>query len=93
MKRYIDGWIQEDLKEWDTRKQKEHVKVWIRWRGTEINPDYPIIRAEHYFPDIPDPRIILALFNELKSEWDKTAVAWDEVTEFRSKNCYINSIT
>lgn len=92
MKRYMDKWVQEDLKEWDTRKQRENVKVWIRWRGCEVNPDYPIIRAEHYFPNIEDPRIVLSLFNEFKREWDNSATSWDELTEFRSKNCFVNCI-
>ena len=74
IKRYMDSWINDgrndDYKGWDLKKNSKLSKVWVRWTGCSVDPDYPIIRAEHYFPDIDDPRIILACYNELKHEWD-----------------------
>lgn len=96
LKKYMDSWINDgkddNYKSWDMKKNTKFAKVWIRWKGTEIDPDYPIIRAEHYFPDIDDPKIVIACLNEMKQEWDQSQHSQDEVTEFRSKNCYIVSI-
>jgi len=43
---------------WDLRKSNKDLKVWTRWQGTEMNKDLPLVRAEFYFPNIDDHRIL-----------------------------------
>ena len=93
MKEYVDQWMdagkEDNFKEWDLRKSTKLARIHVRWRGSDVDPDYPIIRAEHFFPDVDDPRIILACINDFKKEWDKSASIWHELEEFRSKNCFV----
>lgn len=46
----------------------------------------PISRAEHYFPDIDDPRIIFAAIQDFKHEWDDKISKIEKLEEFRNKN-------
>jgi hypothetical protein len=59
LKKYMDQWIIEgvenDLGNWEKRKEDELIKVWNRFEGSEFNKNCPIIRVEHYFPEIEDP--------------------------------------
>jgi hypothetical protein len=38
--------------------------------GSEFNKEFPIISFEHFFPEIQDPMIIKAAYNEFRHEWD-----------------------
>ena len=63
MKAYMDKFIAEGVLNnegnWDLRKDDKLIKVWTRYDGTEFNDEQPLLRTEHYFPDIDDPEIIL----------------------------------
>lgn len=48
---------------WDHRKTTPVFKAWTRYKGTKAVPNLPMIRAEHIFPDIDDPRIIQVAIN------------------------------
>jgi len=60
--------------------------VWTRWEGTKAAPSLPISRAEHYFPDIDDPRIILAALIDFNHEWDDNVEKVVKLEEFRNTN-------
>lgn len=92
MDNFIHDGEENNYKDWDTKKTSSLCNIWIKWTGSSIEPDYPIIRAEHFFPNVDDPRIIAACVNEFKNEWDQSATSWDELTEFRTKNCFVVSI-
>ena len=59
LKDYMDQWIAQGIENdegnWDNRKNDELIRVWTRWNGSEFNQSLPLVRTEHYFPDIDDP--------------------------------------
>ena len=30
-------------------------KFWVNWKGSDLNKQFPVIKSEHYFPDVDDP--------------------------------------
>ena len=67
IKRTIDGFVKEldasDQSGYTLNKETELVRVWSRSRGVDEWPDQPISRAHHFFPNVDDPRIIMAALN------------------------------
>ena len=51
--------------------------------------DLPIARAEFYFPDIEDPRILKAAMNEFKKNWDTKSEVIEELKQFSNKNTMV----
>ena len=51
----------------------------MKW-GTEFHKSVPAISHEHHFPDCEDPGLILKCLNELRTEWDDSLDAYDELT-------------
>lgn len=65
LKELIDDWIDNTLEEegqykWVQQQSNNDLKVWYRWVGTEHKKELPLARAEFYFPEIEDPRILKA---------------------------------
>jgi hypothetical protein len=46
----------------------------------------PIIKSEHYFPNIDDPEIILRALNEERQEWDDSVDKYDPLEEYFNDN-------
>ena len=86
----MDAWIAQgvdnDDGNWDIRKSDDLIKVWTRWNGSEFNQSLPVIRTEHYFPDIEDPELIRKSLMEYRREWDDSIDRTDEFMEFRTEN-------
>lgn len=74
---------------WDLRKDTEMIKVWVNWSGSELNKHLPITRCEHYFPDVEDPEVIFAAYNEHRLKWDDTLKVHEEIPEYTNKNTII----
>ena len=45
-----------------------------------MKEDLPIARAEFYFPNIEDPRILKAALSEFKGEWDSKCESIEELS-------------
>ena len=94
MKQRIDGWIDDSLNDegddkWTLQLENSDLKVWYRWKGTEMNRDLPIARAEFYFPNIEDPLILKAALTEFKNEWDTKSESIEELKQFSNKNLIV----
>ena len=74
------------------RKQTSFIKVWTRWQGTKSLPNMPMMRIEHYFPEIDDPKIIQLALTEFRSEWDTDAKSVEELPEFSNHCTYANDV-
>ena len=92
MDTFIAEGVDNKLGNWESRKATEHVKVWTRWEGTEFNSDMPVVRAEHYFPDIDDPEVIFKAFVQWRREWDDQIEVNDELTEFTNDHTVVNHV-
>ena len=56
--------------EWKNQLLSEMLNVRTSCSGSEFNKEFPIISVEHFFPEIQDPMIIKAAYNEFRHEWD-----------------------
>jgi len=48
--------------------------------GSDFHKSVPVIQHEHHFPDCDDPELILSCLNELRTEWDESLDAYEEMT-------------
>lgn len=94
LKNYMDKWIEEGVTNnegnWEKRKEAELVKVWNRWEGSEFSMGNPVLRAEHYFPDINDKEVLLQALLHERMEWDKTLEKCDELTDFTNEHTIVH---
>ena len=92
----MDQWIAEGVENdegnWEKRKEDPLIKVWNRFEGSEFNKNCPIIRCEHYFPDIDDPNQIFEGLIKYRQEWDSANDVVEEIPEFTNKNTMIHRI-
>ena len=74
IKQQIDDWMAQLIgsqsSQWTVRQNSSLCKVWTRQKGTDQLPSLPIARAEHFFPDIEDPRLIDIALNKFRLDWD-----------------------
>lgn len=73
IKRLSDKWIaQLELQGagWELKTDEPKIKIWVNYKGIPTAPDWPIVQAESYFPDIDDPRILLAAILWFREEFD-----------------------
>lgn len=77
---------------WELRKQTQFVKVWTRWKGTKSSPNMPMLKIEHYFPNIDDPQIVHLAMNEYRNEWDIDAKTITNLPEFSNHCTYSKDI-
>lgn len=54
-----------------------------------MSPSFPVINAEHLFPDLEDPILILKGLNEYRTEWDRQKEAVEELTQYRKDNTVV----
>lgn len=94
MMKYIDCELSDNFESqgWDHRKSAPLFRAWTRWKGTKAVPNFPIVRLEHYFPEIDDPQIIQLAMNEFSHEFDKDALKITKLEEYCSHYCYTRSI-
>lgn len=96
LKTFIDKWISEgvDNREggWEPRKSSPLIRVWTRWNGTKALPSMPMIRVEHYFPDVDDPMIVHLAMNEYRHEWDSEALTITDMEEYSNHCTYAKDI-
>jgi hypothetical protein len=92
MKKFIDKWFKEDPKGWDLRKQGPLLRVQTRWAGTTALPSMPIIKFDHYFPDIEDPLVVHLAMNEFRQEWDSEIESITDMDELSNHCTYAKEI-
>lgn len=52
----------------------------------------PMIRVEHYFPEIDDPMIVHLAMNEYRHEWDSDAQSITDIPEHSNHCTYSKNI-
>lgn len=66
--------------------------MWTRSTGTNANPNMPMIRIEHYFPDVDDPLIVHLALNEYRHEWDNESKSITDMKEISNHCTYSKDI-
>ncbi len=56
--------------EWTNQLLSEMINVKTSCSGSEFKKELPIISVENFFPEIQDPLIVKAAYNEFRHEWD-----------------------
>lgn len=51
--------------------------------------ELPIARAEFYFPNIDDPRILKAALSDFKKEWDEKSEIIEELKQYSNDNLMV----
>ena len=63
----------------------------MKW-GSDFHKTVPTIQHEHYFPNCNDPVLILKALNELRTQWDDSLDAYDELKELGNDNTKVYRI-
>lgn len=96
MKQFIDAWIDNgyhaDENGWKLRKAGPLLKVWTNTKLPTKASSIPILRVEHYFPDVDDPMLIFLAMNEYRQEWDSEAASITDFVELANQNTYCKQI-
>lgn len=68
-------------------KETEDMRLWSRTHGIDSAPAIPLVQVEFYFPEIDDPRIIMAAINDFRDQFDlKGNEILEELTQFKNHN-------
>lgn len=71
----------------------KELRVWSRTRGLDFNSGLPLVQLEFYFPEIDDPRIIVAACNDFREEFDmKGNEQITELSQYRNDNTRVYHI-
>ena len=64
LKRTIDSWLVEidepEAYGWTVQKNTDEFRLWTKKEGLTTAPHVPAIQFDYFFPDVEDPRVILA---------------------------------
>ena len=71
-------------------KETDDFAIWSRTQGIESAPSIPLVQVEFYFPEIDDPRIIMAAINDFRGQFDlKGNEMVEELKQFRNQNTVV----
>lgn len=97
LKRCIDSFMVEmadiDALGYTLQKESDLVRVWTRSSGIDVNPDIPVARVDHFFPDVDDPRLILCALNDYRADWDgENYTTLDTLSEYTNANTQVQRL-
>jgi hypothetical protein len=84
--------VDNDEGNWELRKDTEFFKCWTRWEGTEFDQEIPVMRCEHYFPEIEDPNQILELLTKDRMKWDNCLKSMAELKAYTNKHVQVHHV-
>lgn len=90
MIRWIDD-SKNNTKEWELKKTTEMSTIKTK-KYSEFSKSFPVLCAEHVFPDCDDPELILKCLNEYRFEWDNNLEVHDELTQYTNSNTKVYRI-
>ena len=91
IKQVVDSWIEQvgqpSEHGWLTLKESDDHRMWARVQGIDAEPSIPLVQQEFHFPEIDDPRVILAALHDFRHQFDAEGnQSLDELVQFRNQN-------
>ena len=95
---YIDsvvaeGTIDASEDKWELKvEQPGECRVWAGWAGSQFNKDLPMMKTEHYFLEVDDPRILLEAIVTERLQWDSGINKFEELPEYTSEHTSVHRL-